>query len=86
MVKIASVPLTSVFGLIATLKLLTHLYFVIRMMERVIKVKNSCDQCGFAAPFPQALLDKIVEAKFNPPRLERRSQWKFIGYQTSVSG
>jgi hypothetical protein len=27
-----------------------------------------------AAPFTQALLDTVVDAKFNPPRLERRSQ------------
>ena len=48
--------------------------FVIKMIARVIKVKNSCGQYGPAAPFTQALLDTVVEAKFNPPRLERRSQ------------
>ena len=36
------------------------------MNARVIKVKNSCGQYGPAAPFTQALLDTVVEAKFNP--------------------
>jgi hypothetical protein len=33
---------------------------------------------GPVAPFTKTLLDIVVEAKFNPPRLERRSQWEFI--------
>jgi hypothetical protein len=52
------------------------------MIAKVIKVKNSRGQYGPAAPFTQALLDTVVEANFNPPRLDRRSQWKFIWYQT----
>ena len=36
------------------------------MNARVIRFKNSCGQCGPAAPFTQALLDTVVEAKFNP--------------------
>ena len=36
------------------------------MIARLIKVKNSCGQYGPAAPFTQALLDTVVEAKFNP--------------------
>ena len=75
MVKIASVPLTAVCSLIASSGFLTHPYFVIRMIARVIKVKNSCGQYGPAAPFTQALLDTVVEAKFKSPRLERRSKW-----------
>ena len=62
MVKIVNVPLTTVCSLIASSGFLTHPYFVIRMNARVIKVKNTCDQCGFAAPLPQALMDKIEDS------------------------
>ena len=48
------------------------------MISRVIKVENSCGQYGFKHTFTQALLVIVVEAKFNPPRLEKRSQWEFI--------
>jgi hypothetical protein len=47
--------------------------FVIKMLARVIKVKISCGQYGLAFPFTQTLLDTVVEAKFNSPRVERRS-------------
>lgn len=63
MVKIASVTLAADFSLIASSGFLTHPYFVIRMIARVIKVKNSCGQYGPAASFTQALLDMVVEAK-----------------------
>jgi hypothetical protein len=43
------------------------------MIARAIKLKNSCGQYGFAAPFTQALLNTVVEANFNPPQLEKRS-------------
>lgn len=45
-------------------RILTHPYFVIRMIARVIKVKNSCGQYGSTAPFIWALLDTMVKAKF----------------------
>jgi hypothetical protein len=53
MVKIASDPLTIGCTLISSSGFLTHPYFVIRMIARVIKVKNSCAQYGPAAPFTQ---------------------------------
>jgi hypothetical protein len=68
------VPLVAVCSLIASSGFLTHPHIGIRMIARGIRVKNSCGQCGPAAPFTQALLDTVVEAKFNTPRLERRSQ------------
>jgi hypothetical protein len=60
MVKIASVPLAVVCIFITSSGFLTHPYFVIRMIARVIKVKNSCGQCWPAAPSTQALLDTVV--------------------------
>ena len=71
MVIIASVLLAALCSLIASSGFLTHPYFVIRMIARVIKVKNSCGQYGPAAPLHK--LYTVVEAKFKPPRLERRS-------------
>ena len=71
-VKIASDPLAALCSLITSSGFLTHPYFVIRMIARLIRVKNIFGQYGPAAPFTQALLDTVVEAKFYPPRLEKR--------------
>jgi hypothetical protein len=61
--------------------------FVIKMIARVINIKNSCGQYGPAAPFTQALLNIVVEANLTPQ--PQPQDWKgdfrgeSIWYQTS---
>ena len=82
MVNIASVPLAAGCSLIASSGFLTHTYFVIKVIARIMKIKSSWGQYGPAVPFTQALLDTVVEGNFNPPRMERRSLCEFIWNQT----
>ena len=49
------------------------------MIARVIRGKISCGQYVSSAHFNQVLLDTAVEAKFNPPRLERKSLQNLFG-------